>query len=216
MAADDIYSVVTQYELPTGSATVKLYFEQTIDQTASGNSNQVFANAYDNHFGDSFRDLLASDCWRVGFSVRKLTGPPDAAFRFDYAAQAGLRSGASLPNNNCLQVRIKQSTQSRKHDGRIYLPGVPELDTVVAVVTANFAENVYNDLITLMRQEIAEESGGAGRWSLGVIDQAVLNVPTPPAPKDWEGAFATSTGVTGHVIIATQRRRQTKVMSPVP
>lgn len=211
MPADDIYSVVSQYELPSGVGSLKLYFEQVVNTTQVDNSNQLFAEAYDAHFGTAWRDLLSNDCWSTGTQVTKLTGNPEASYRFDNDPQVGLRTGPSLPNNNCIQVSIKQSRAGRKHDGRIYIPGIPEPDSNVGVLKVAYSDSFLGPFVTLLSTQIIETSGGAGRWNLGVIDQFILNIPVPPAKKDWEGAFAQSSGITGHVIIATQRRRQTKI-----
>ncbi len=212
MPADDIYSVVTQYELPSGHASFKVYLEQNVDHTQVDNSNMILADAWDTHFGTTLLDLLADDCWLVGTTVTQHTGNPVATFKFDNSVQVGTRPGPSLPNNNALQVSIKQSTLGRKHDGRIYIPGVPEPDSNVGVLKVTYAATQLAAFVTKLSTQIVETSAGAGRWSIGVINQTILNAAGPGNPKDWEGAFAVSSGITGHVIIATQRRRQTKVL----
>jgi len=215
MAADDIYTVVAQYELPSGYASWKLTYEQNINATATDNSNVVFADAFFTHFGTSIIDLLADDCSQPGFTVRKMTGDPEGAFRHDNVTQVGQRTGPSLPNNNCIQVSIQQSRAGRKHNGRIYVPGIPEPDSNVGVLKVAYAAAQMAAFVTLLSTQIVEPSAGAGRWSLGVIDQFILNVPPPENPRDWEGAYAVASGITGHVIIATQRRRQTKLLMAV-
>lgn len=211
MPADDIYSVVTQYELPSGSASHKVHVEQNVNNTQVDNSNMILSEAWDAHFGSTFIDMLSDDCWIAGIQVTKLTGNPEASFRLDNTSQVGTRTGPSLPNNNALQMRIKQNTLNGKHDGRIYLPGVAEPDTNIGVLKAAFAATQMGAFVLALSTQIVETSGGTGRWSVGVINQTILNAAGPGNPKDWEGAYAVSTGITGHVIIATQRRRQTKI-----
>jgi len=213
MALSDVFSVQQLYESPSGAASLKMYYGETTAHDGADHGTQILAEAFDVHFGSAFLDLLSDDWWLAGLICRKHAVLPQPQHRLDNTLQVGNRVGPSLPANNCIQIRIRQQVASGKHDGRIYVPGIPEGQTTIGTLNAGFVTIELAALVQKMGNTIAELSAGTGVWSLGVINQTILNAAGPGNPKDWVGAFALSTGVTGMVIIATQRRRQTKVLA---
>lgn len=211
MAINDIFHVQVNYEAPTGHASFGLYYQQTVDSTLLSNDNEVLGDAWIIHFGDVWREILSVEWWFVGIKVQKKDGLPAAAYLKDNQIQNGTFLSPALPANNTILFGIKQNTLGAKHDGRIFAPGVPESETKTGTLNQSFFDPNVEAVRLLLDTEIAEESGGDGRWTLGVINQAILNVPVPPAPKDWAGAFALKSSISATTIIATQRRRQTKV-----
>ncbi|GAI67285.1 unnamed protein product, partial [marine sediment metagenome] len=131
-------------------------------------------------------------------------------WRADIATQIGDRSGTPLPANNALLIRLEQGLFPPKSNGRIFIPGISEDDTSVGNITAAFTTTAVIPLLDGLVAQLEEESGGDGRWDLGVISTLVLDA-APPF-KDWDAAFSQVFGVSASPIIATQRRRQTRVV----
>jgi len=209
MAADDIYSVKCYFEAPSGSATASIYYQQTIDTTAVDNSNLLLANAFESFLGSEIRNIVCNDWWFPAIVARKKDGNPQAAYRLDRAVQVGNILGPSLPANNALLFNLEQGLFPSRRNGKIYWPPPAEADQNNGVISNIFQNGPVRDLAIKLVQVLPEESGGAGRWQPGVISQLVLNA--TPGFKDWAGAFAPLNGVGVQAIIATQRRRQTKV-----
>lgn len=210
MAADDIFSVQCSFEAPSGNATLQLYYQQTVNTTAVGNTNQLLADAWNTALRPEIRDIMCDDYTFPAILVRKHDGVPMAMRRLDSSANAGLRLGAPLPANNTLLFNLGQGLFPPRSNGRINWPAISESDQVDGVITAAFLTDNVAPLQAKMLLPIAEESAGAGRWSLGVISAKVRDA-APPF-KDWAGAFAAVVGISANPVLATQRRRQTKVM----
>lgn len=212
MALNDVFSIQQLYESPSGNASLKLYYGETTAHDGADHGPQILAEAFDTHMGSAFLDLLSNDWWLAGLICRKHAVLPQPQHRLDNVLQVGNRVGPSLPANNCIQVRIRQQALDGRHDGRIYIPGIPEGQTTIGTLDGGFVTIELTALVQKLGNQILELSGGTGIWKLGVINQTILNA-GGPGTKDWVGAFTIATGVTGMVIIATQRRRQTKVLS---
>lgn len=209
MAADDIYSVQLRFEAPSGAASLKLYYQESIAQTSGFIGTQILADSWNQHLTSFWLAVLADDWWMPAITVRKHTLNPAPAHREDVASPQGLRSGPSLPANNSWLIGIAQSLFPARSNGRVNVPGVPEPDTSIGALTNAFQTGPVQALLDQLITEVPEVSAGAGRWKLGVISDKVLNA-SPPF-KDWDGAFAEAVVVQANTIIATQRRRQTKV-----
>lgn len=209
MAADDIYHVAFEFQAPTGNASCGLYYQETIAQSGPGIGTTVVAEAVDAALRTEFLDCL-SDTWKMPSLIcRKMVIDPAPVHREDNLTQVGTVAGQALPANNCLNMALNQSTFSAKSNGRLFIPGVAEASTLVGVVTAAFLAGPFNALRDAIVLTVAELSAGAGRWVPGVISAKVRDAALPF--KDWDGAFAPLVSVSSNPIIATQRRRQTRV-----
>lgn len=210
MAIGDIYYVQAHFEAPTSGASFGLYYRETalFDQGALG-TDQI-AKSWENAFAILLRDVLSDDWNFTAITAEKRIVNAEPKRRVDQAVQAGSRSGPALPANNAIHMELLQGTFSARSNGRIFIPGIAESDTDVGVLVTAFVTTQLAALRDALTQLLTEESGGSGRWELGVISTKVLNA-APPA-KDWAGAFAPVIGAVGHPIIATQRRRETRAI----
>ena len=210
MSLNDIYRVTAHYELPTSAASWSIYYREDIDADGGDIDTQILAEAFDTVMNAFIRAMLASDCSLPAIECRKVFATQDPKHIVNNAVAVGSQAGASLPNNCSLTIPLGQSTFSAQSDGRIRIPGIPELETGAGTVSTVFANGPLSDFITQLATQVSELSGGTGRFTPGVISAKIRDIPVPPAPKDWAGAFAPITTVTGSTIIGILRKRSTR------
>lgn len=209
MAADDIYQVSVHFENPSGASSIRLYYQEDAVRSGIGTDTQIVAQTFDDKILPDLRAMIADDFLVTAIIAQKVSGDREAKYRLDVATQAGSRVGPSLPSNNCILIGLQQGLFSARHNGRIFIPGVAESDTVVGNLSAAFQTGPLLTFVQTLSAQLEEESGGTGRWNLGVINTLVLN--SSPPIKDWQSAFSGVTNTSGSPIIATQRRRQSRV-----
>lgn len=209
MAADDIYKIDIFLEAPSGEASFGLYYEEAVGRDGTSNDTQTIADAWDAAHGSNLLDCLSADWKFASIIARKMVLNPVELAQIDNAVQPGTIAGVSLPANNAILLGLKQATFTSKSDGRVFIPGVAETVTSAGVLTAAFLTGALKTFTDALILQLAQLSAGTGRWDLGVISAKVRDA-APPA-KDWEAAFAPVTSISRNPIVATQRRRQTKV-----
>lgn len=210
MAVEDIYEVKAHFQNPSSASSIRLYYEEAAVKSGVGTDNRVLAQSWSTALGPLFRDVIANDWFMSSVVVRRMVIQPLPKWRQDEAVQVGDRVGPALPANNAILMQLQQGLFPASSNGRIFIPGLAEGDTLVGNLTAAFMSGPLAALSAGMVAQLAEESAGTGRWDLGVISVKVLDA-APPA-KDWQGAFSAVFGVGASPIVATQRRRQTKVI----
>jgi hypothetical protein len=209
MAQDDIYQASFHFENPSGASSFRLYYQEDAVRSGIGTDTQVLSTTLDDALTLLIRGMIADDFLFTAIVVHKVSGAMEAKFRTDITTQVGLRVGPSLPANNCILIALSQGLFASRHNGRIFIPGPAEGDTLIGNLTAAFQTGPLQDFVDEITTQLAEESGGTGRWNLGVINNNVLD--SSPPIKDWQSAFSQVINVAGSPIIAGQKRRQTKV-----
>lgn len=209
---DDIFSAQFHFEDPSGASSTRCYFQQLTDATPGFIDSELLADGLEAALAGLWVNVLASTFWFTGVTVRKVYDNPEPMHLTTGNPQVGLRTGPGLPSNCCLNFALNQSTFGVKSNGRMFLPGVPELDTNVGVIDPAYQAGPVTALANGLVATISALSGPA-TWKLGVISQKVLNL-APPA-KDWPGAFAFVDSISVNPIIAIQRRRTTKVVGAI-
>lgn len=209
MSQDDIYLISGHYENPSGASSFRLFYQEDAVRSGSGTDTQIVAEAFDDKLTPSIRGCLSDDFLYTAIVCQKVSGDHEAKYRVDITTQAGLRVGPSLPSNNAILIGLSQGLFGAKHNGRMFLPGIAEGDTIVGNITAAFQDGPLKDFTDALALQLVEESAGTGRWNIGVINGEVLN--SSPPIKDWQTAFSQVVSVVGSPIIAGQKRRQTKV-----
>lgn len=209
MAADDIYHVQVNLEAPSGAASFGLYYQETVASSGGGDGVILLGDAFETLRHTDILDCLCVDWKCPSVVVRKMVILSEAKYRNDIGVQTGLRAGTSLPANNAMLFHLNQATFPARSNGKLFVPGLSETDTTVGVMTSAFLTGPMTALATSLVTPIAELSAGTGVWTPGVISAKVRDA-APPF-KDWDGAFAPLTSITPSSIIATQRRRRTKV-----
>lgn len=210
MAADDIYRVTMHFENPTGHSSSSLYYQETVARSGAGTDVQVLGRSFTTVMRDLIRQCLGSD-WEFPATItEKITGSKEAKFREDHTAATGLASGTSLPANNALLFGLQQGLFPPRSNGKLYLPGVPEGQTTVGNINGGFVTSAMLPLAAAIAAALPEESAGTGVYVAGVISAKVRDLALPA--KDWMGAFAPIIAVSTNTIVATQKRRQTRVL----
>jgi hypothetical protein len=153
--------------------------------------------------------MISDDYLFTAIVVIKVSGDKEAKFQTDITTQVGLRLGPSLPSNNAILIGLSQGLYGARHNGRIFIPGPAEPDTLVGNLIGAYQTGPLQAMVDALALTLVEESGGTGRWKLGVINGLILN--SSPPIKDWQTAFSGVETVTGSPIIAGQKRRQSKV-----
>ena len=209
MAAEDIYQVSAHFENPSGASSFRLYYQEEVVRSGIGTDTQVLSTTFDDKLTPAIRGMLSDDFDYVSIVVHKVSGTKEAKFRTDIVTKAGLRTGPALPANNCILIGLSQGLFPARHNGRIFIPGPAEGDTLIGNLTDAFQTGPLQAFVNALAPQLEEESAGTGRWDLGVINNEVLN--SSPPIKDWQGAFSQVISVSGSPIIAGQKRRTTKV-----
>lgn len=209
MAADDIYHLQVNLEAPSGYASFGMYYEEVVANDFVGTDTQAVAESWDAVAASPLIDILSDDWKYPSLTVRKMVLNPTEMYRLDNSIQVGTVTGPALPANNAMLLGLRQSLNPPKSDGRLFIPGVAEGVTNAGVLTAAFQTGLFLTFASAIAQQLQQVSAGSGRWNLGVISAKIRDA-APPA-KDWEGAFSAVTSITANPIIATQRRRQTRV-----
>lgn len=209
MAQDDIYQASFHFENPSGASSFRLYYQEEAVRSGVGTDTQVLSTTLEDKLATDLRGMLADDFLFTAIVVHKISGTKEAKFRTDITTQAGGRTGPSLPANNCILIGLSQGLFPARHNGRIFIPGPAEGDTLIGNLTSAFQTGPLQAFVDVLAPQLEEESGGTGRWNLGVINTLVLN--SSPPIKDWQSAFSQVISVSGSPIIAGQKRRQTKV-----
>lgn len=209
MAQDDIYMVSGFYENPSGASSFRLFYQEDALRSGVGTDTQVLANTFDDKLTPSIRGVLSDDWLYTSIVCQKISGDREAKWQTDIVPQVGLRLGPSLPANNAILIGLSQGLFSAKHNGRMFLPGLAESDTLIGNLDPAFSGFQLQTFVDALAATLEEESGGTGRWNLGVINGTILDA-SPPA-KDWQAAFSQVVSVHASPIIAGQKRRQSKV-----
>lgn len=210
MAVEDIFHVNCQFESPSGHASFGIYYDETAVKSGGASVTTIVATAFNADIAPKIIAVLSAEWMFTSIVVREIDPRNTEKHRFDTVTQVGAVAGQSLPANNALLFTQHQTLYTAKHDNRFFFPGVPETNTLVGVATAAYMSGPVQDLVTALITPIEEISAGTGRWQMGAINQSVLNS-APPA-KDWQAAFSVVVELNATPIIATQRRRQTRVV----
>lgn len=208
MALNDIYRVTVHYELPTSGASWSVYYKETVALDGADLGTIILLDAFETHIAVEILAMLAQDCRQPALTCERVFGIKEAKHVINHTTQIGVRGSDALPASDNLVVKLDQATFSGKSNGRIFIPGLGEVDSDTGTVSGIFNVGPYADFIVKLATQIAELSAGTGRWDVGVISSKVLNA-APPA-KDWAGAFAPVTTVTGNTIIGVMRKRRTR------
>jgi len=209
MAQTDIYEVKFHFEAPSGYATTRFYVQETEQRSTVGTDTSVVAASIDDHMGPEVLEIMSDDWSFPSIEVNKVSPRDTQRFRFDRVAIAGGKAGPSLPANNAIVYGLSQSAFSPRHNGRLFFPPPAEVETTVSLLRNTFLITEAKNLENRLNAVIPEVDTGTGRYSIGVINTLILDA-SPPI-KDWQNAFAIVQTVSVRPIVATQRRRQTKV-----
>lgn len=216
MATDDILSSVFHLEGPASAASFKVFWQQTVDNDTPGTAVTHLAEGLRDAFNIPLRNVLSNQWHFTGITVYKHEGDPDPGITITASTGPGTTIGTNddpaLPANNALVIGLGQSSFSGRHNGRVFIPGIPEPQVDGGIVKQAFSDTQVLALANVIAGPI-QDSPDAGVYFAGVINQTVLNL-APPA-KDWAGAFAFLTSFTRNPRLSPMAKRKTKVVGAV-
>lgn len=218
MAADDIYLAEYHFEGPTSPASIGLHYQEDVAEDSSTSGPRVLAESLEAVHLAPIKNVLSDDWFVASLTVRKISFMDEPISRIDLPDGVGLRAGPALPANMSWLLKQTQALFGPKHNGRIYVPGLAESDTLIGVLTSAFFTGVATTLAAAFQATIVQISAGTGRWKPGVINRVVLQAPLeeePPEPLDWEGSFSPLGTVIPWTIISSQRRRASRVIGAI-
>jgi len=206
---NDIYLVTMNFACPRSAASIGIYYRETVefDQVTFG-TNAITA-AVHARLSFTLESMMAADYRLASFVGRKVFPNREPRWIVDNLAGVGTRPVPGLPANNACNLGLGQTTFSNRSNGRVFIPGISESDSTIAVLNDAFILGVFGNFRDAAVGVVSELSPGLGEWIPGVISRKVLNANKPF--KDWAGAFAPITNGCTEAIIATQRRRTTPV-----
>lgn len=209
MAADDITLAEFHFEGPTSPASFGMYYQETVPHSGGGFAVRQLVQALILALKAPIVGVLSVDWHLASITVRPKSVANEPFVREDVFAGLGLRAGPALPANMSWIIKQSQGTFPPKSNGRVYIPGLGEPDSLVGVLTNVFLTGAAQALADALVLVVEEQAAGAGRWTPGIISPKVRDA--GPPPKDWEGAFAPIESMTAWSIISSQRRRASKV-----
>lgn len=209
MALDEIYHVNVHLEGPSRPASFGVYYQELGLADAVVSQTQSLAESFDAALSGRITNLMSSAWELSGYTARKVSGNQIAKFIHSTGGRAGTRPAQALPANNAILVQLFQVSHPKTSNGRLYIPGLSENDSVIGRINAVFAGDELLSFTTRIAQAVLEIEG-TGHWVPGVVSAKVRDA--NPGFKDWEGAFSPMVGALGWPVIARQRRRQTRVV----
>jgi len=209
MAADDITLAEFHFEGPTSAASFGIHYQEDVAIGGFEFSTRELAKALILALKTDIVLVLCVDWHFTCVTVRVKSNAQEPFVREDVFAGIGLRAGPGLPANMSWFIKQSQATFSPKSNGRIFVPGLGEPDSVIGLLTNVFMTGAAQTLADTLQAVVVQAAAGPGRWSPGIISRKVLNA--GPPPKDWEGAFAPIQSQTAWPIISSQRGRRTRV-----
>lgn len=207
MAAEDIYRLDVHMIGPQRPAQWGVYYQETLPSTFGPGPNLSLAVSFAAHILTLLKDLTSDQWMTTAFEVSKKTGDPDARMLQGVINGEGTVATPALPADNAILIQIFQSLYSKRSNGRVYIPGIAEADTVGGLLEQAYLTGPSQAFINQLALPVPEQTG-TGQWELGVVSQKILNA-APPF-KDWDAAFSPITGMTTSPVIARQVRRRTR------
>lgn len=206
---DDVFSVTVNVGCPDSHAMFTFWYRENLVLTSSPFGTTAIAQAFANRFDGALRAFMSDDFQITSYFARKHFRDPEPRWRERNPIQGGLRPGPGLPANKCLVISLNQGTFSAKSNGRVYIPGIPESETLVGVINSAQQLLVQN-FLDLLILPLPEPTPGTGEWTLGVVSRNILHI--PDLPPDWLGSFAPVISVAASPIIYSQKRRTTRII----
>ena len=223
---DDIFAVRCLFELPSGSASFELFYQQTLDHTPLQEKldGKICAEAFVEDVVPELLAVLADDVRMpvvVARHVARDNGDTvKVTYEQDIQPSVGLQIGPSLPNNCAMMIKFVQNGFSKRTIGKTYIPGVPELQTDRNILLAAFINGPITALLSKLQSPITSTPNG-GSWQPVVRSYKAFYAPIqawkdggmigPRPDPDWYGSISAVTGISLGPSVRHQKRRGTKV-----
>lgn len=209
MAEGDIYRLTLNYEGPQRAAQTAIYYQEVDGSTGPIGAVKSLNESFAFSMLSLFANVLSEEWHIPSTRAERIVGTPLPPDLLTLSERQGGRLGRPLPSNNCLLIQLLQSRFPRTSNGRFYLPGLSEDDSVIGIVDSAFMQNQVLPLTNALAQPLNEQVG-TGQWMAGVISAKVRDA--GPEKPDYAAAFSELIQAIGNPVIARQRRRTTRVV----
>lgn len=204
MAVDDVYSCKIIGEGREGEWTMNLHYRE-ITPPSESYPTEALATSLTLLFTPVIRAALSASHQVSRFEVHKVSGVKQVASKFSLSItnRVGMRGASAVPANSPVILNLVQEKFPSKHNGVVWMSGVPVDGVLGSNLTALYADTEIKAITDLLVLDVDEQPSGDGIWRLIVLSRKwlVLN------PGDYVGASADVVEAAHDVTLGMQRGR---------
>lgn len=205
MAVGNVYNVQLQLLIDNRKCTIAVDYRQ-----ATGPNDPRVPETLANEFNITVvPDIVAALGNDVAFQCiyvrnQKSFGGVDPPFELALSGVVGGQATRSINSNSAAVLRQLTNAADQRHNGRIFLPGIPLGQVTDSVINDAFVTGTLQGAIDAMSITLTSAIPIAVDWEPVVIQRFAGGVPTvPPITHDVTEALALG-------VIYSQKRRRTK------
>lgn len=223
---DDIFKLEVDFELPSGHATIGMYYVQTADHNllAEEQDSRILAEAWRDQCHAALLDTLSDDIRCPSVHARHVYRDNGdnvkVTSKVSVVPAVGQIAGPSQPNNMAWMVSLQQNQFPKKTKGRFFVPGIPESQTDGNILLAAHVNGAIAAFVAALAPALTHGTDG-GTYVLSVRSWKVFFAPIQawkdggevgdrPDP-DWPGSMTPATSVSVPPAISPMKVRGTKV-----
>jgi len=223
---DDIFKLDVYFELPSGYATIGMYYVQTQDHTplAEEQDSRILAEAWRDASHAALLDAVSDDVRVPSIHARHVYRDNGdnvkVTSKVSITPADGQILGPSQPNNMAFMVSMSQGGFPKRTKGRFFVPGIPESQTDGNILLNTYVSGAVNAFTATLAAPLVHGSDG-GEWTLSVRSYKAWFAPIQawkdggevgPRPEpDWPGSMTPAISLSVQPPISPMRVRQTKV-----
>ena len=152
----------------------------------------------------TFADLLSTEITLQCLYCRRVAPAPGVPDTLNFISEAGTRAGDPIPNDSPYVIRQITDALSSKANGRQFISGVSQTDTLAGVLTAAYIAGPLAAYLTQALLDISPPSDLTIDFQPSVICRIVDGLPLDPPVANRIIAVSNDT------FIKSQRRRRTR------
>jgi len=204
MAIGDVYLHQCKYNVAGSCVSINSAWEMTVG-TDDATVAQQLANLLSAAMLLTLRPVIAPDCsldCQVIHNLLPDTGPSAV---FINNCEAGSGSLGSMPQNNAGVIKFITDNPNAKHNGRMYVAGISELEVAAGLIDATFAATELTTRATVFAVAIGPDASGDAVFKPVIVNRQAAGVPiVPPTVSDVLSFIVNNR-------IFSQKRRKTKI-----
>lgn len=205
MAENDIYRADLHVMCNEWPSCFSLHYKQT-STDPTDDLSQWLVDALNDNLVSVLMDILGATAWLDHIRAWKLNaaGLPGQT---NYSAEQGQELGAACPSNVAAVITLIQAALPAKHNGRIYVSGVPTLQTDGNVFLTAFLNGAIAAFATVIEAVISP----TGQPTYTFEPQVYTNHTVPFASSD----FKPITGCIARPQLYSQKARTAKFQATI-
>lgn len=223
---DDIFKLDVDFELPSGHASIGMYYVQTLDHTplAEEEDSRILAEGWRDQMHVALTNCMADDCRCPSVRARHVfrDNGDNVRISADLSVQpaVGTIAGPSLPNNTAWMLSMNQNGFPKRTKGRFYVPCIPESQSDKNILLAGFLNGPIAAFNLALSANVVHGTDG-GEFVLSVRSFKVFYAPVqawidggeigPRPDPDWPGSMTPATFLSVQPPISPMSSRTTKV-----